>query len=182
MSTEPAAAIASISILHADVGRHALRRDRIALVLLLVGREIGGGAGAVAFGLVGARIADDRDAFEILGAERFKRLERVAGADQQDRGRLEALFAHGAQQQVAVRHVAGVDPDVGRRALGAQDRVGQVDGAEVMRADADDGRAFLLQHFLLPLGDRGAVDRVFAFDPDLQALDRLAERGREQVA
>jgi hypothetical protein len=168
--------------LHADIGGHALRRDWVAFVLLLVSREIGCGTRPIRSGLIGTRIGDDRDALKVFGAQCIEGLEGVASADQKDRLRRETLIPHGAQEEIAVWHVAGVDPYVGGRGLGAQHRVGQVGCAEIVRADADDLRTGFLEQFLLTLRYRGAVNRILAFDPDLQPFHVLAECRREQFA
>ncbi len=57
--------------------------------------------------------------------------------------------------------------------------VGQVRGAEVVRTDADDLDAVLLELLLLRLDDRLAVDRVLVLDPDLHVFRLLAERLRD---
>ena len=63
----------------------------------------------------------------------------------------------------------------GLRLLRAQHDVGQVGGAEVVRADADDLHARLLEPLLLHLDDGLAVDRVLVLEPDGDVLRLLAE-------
>ena len=117
----------------------------------------------------------------IFLAEGVEGLEGVAGADEEHGAGLEALVAGGPQEQVRVGDVAGLDPDVRIGVLRAQDRGTEVDGAEVVRADADDLGARFLENSLLVLGDRGAVDRILVLDPDLEVLRLLAEGLGDEV-
>src|SRR6266511_4077574 len=117
--------------LHPGIGGQALRRDWIAVVRLAILGQESARAGAVLLGNVGPRIRHDHDALEELRAERVKRLAGVSGPDEQDHRWLEALLARSLQQQVDVGHVAGDQPDLGIRPLGAKDDVGQVGGARI---------------------------------------------------
>ena len=146
-----------------------------------VGFQVGLVAGAKSLADVVARVAGNQHALGVR-PERLQGLGRISGAHEQHGSRLEALLAHGAQQQVAVRHVTGLDQHVRVSALGAQHRVVQIDRGRRMRAHTDHLGAEGFQDALLALGDRRSIDRFFVLDPDLQALHILLQRRRNQFA